>query len=209
MERSPAYYWIYSAYYYDVSFFSIFCDSSFRHGTSEMSGGGIFLTLLRATEPGSELHSFTSIWIAIVQVCIHPLPKSLLHRNEPKSESLIFYISWLAMHLVSLWEGCTDLFLVLFRVQDVSIFLSMYGSLRQALLFVKASERVRAAISPNYHISWRPFNPGVSYEQILFSDLFRLNLDSTFFQTWTAHANSLILLPHCLSIIRHWYYSIH
>lgn len=71
---------------------------------------------------------------------------------------------------------CTDLFLAPFPVQDVSIFLSTYGSLRQSLLFVKAAERVRVAISPNYHISWRPFNPGVSYEQMLFSDLFRLNL---------------------------------
>lgn len=82
-----------------------------------------------------------------------------------------------------------------FSVQDVSIFLSTYGSLRQSLLFVKAAERVRVAISPNYHISWRPFNPGVSYEQMLFSDLFRLNLYSTFFLT---HANSIIPLHHVL-----------
>lgn len=49
-----------------------------------------------------------------------------------------------------------DLFPAPFRVQDVSILLSMCGSFRQFLLFVKVAERVRVAISPNYHISWRP-----------------------------------------------------
>lgn len=73
-SKSLAYYWIYLKFYYrtprsSASFVIVVSGTS----RSKISGGGIFHTVLMATEPSLSSFSFTSMWIAIVRVGIHSL----------------------------------------------------------------------------------------------------------------------------------------
>lgn len=134
-------------------------------------------TNLRPQSPGSELYSPTSIWIAIVQVWIHPVPESLLHINEPKSEKEVFFFfffsspSPLLSHLLHFMPHSAPSRImsrgvhVCFRHLSMLNVLVSSGAcmvptcLCQSLLFWLVAGRVGVAIYSNDHNSWETFNP--------------------------------------------------
>lgn len=86
-------------------------------------------TNLRPWSPGFELYSLTSIWMAIVQVWIHPLPESLVCINELKNLRIKASAGPFFRFQASLSSQlCAQLFPPPFHPDCIDVFNNIYGS---------------------------------------------------------------------------------